>query len=75
MFRIKICGVRTIDEAQAVAQSGADAVGLNFFPGSKRYLPPDRAAEIAALLRGRAVRVGLFVNAAIPEVADRKSVV
>ena len=44
MFRIKICGVRQVEDVQAVAESGADAVGLNFFPPSVRYLNPKATA-------------------------------
>ena len=41
MFKIKICGVRTSEDLRAVSEAGGDAVGLNFFPPSVRYLPPN----------------------------------
>jgi phosphoribosylanthranilate isomerase len=63
VFRIKICGVTTPEDARLIAESGADAVGLNFFPESPRYVSPERAAEIAAQLPKSIVRVGVFVNA------------
>ncbi len=63
MFRIKICGITTVVDALAAAQAGADAVGLNFFPASKRFVAPERAREIAEALPPRVAKVGVFVNA------------
>jgi len=64
MFRIKICGVtRTEDAAHAVA-CGADAIGINFFPGSPRFVPEELAREIVGAVGDRAEVVGVFVNEA-----------
>lgn len=63
--RVKICGVRTVDEARHAAESGADFLGLNFHPPSPRYLEPEAAAKVAAALRVTHPRVklsGVFVN-------------
>lgn len=62
MFRVKICGVTTPRDAEAACAAGADAVGINFFPGSVRHVPPELAAEIVQAIGGRAVVVGVFVN-------------
>ena len=70
MFRIKICGLTTVDEAILVAQAGADAVGLNFYPGSKRYVPIPQAAMIANALARTVVKVGVFVNAEADQVCE-----
>ncbi|MEW4569164.1 phosphoribosylanthranilate isomerase [Tautonia sp. JC769] len=59
---IKICGVTTADDARMVAGSGADWIGLNFHPGSKRYVAPDRAPVLVAAMAGLAEPVGLFVD-------------
>lgn len=54
-LQVKICGVRRPEDARAAVEAGADAVGLNFFPGSKRYVgSPEAAAELAALIRATA---------------------
>jgi phosphoribosylanthranilate isomerase len=62
MTRVKICGVRTPEEARAVAEAGADAVGFVFWPQSRRYVVPEEAARIAQVLPPFVVRVGVFVN-------------
>ncbi len=68
MFRIKICGVTTVDDARMVAEAGADAIGLNFYAQSKRYVSIDRALEIAASLPKHVATVGVFVNATADEI-------
>ncbi len=62
-FRIKICGITTAADAQVVASAGTDAVGVNFYPRSPRYVQPDRARQILNTLASGIVKVGLFVHA------------
>ena len=62
MIRVKICGVTTPEDALFVLECGADALGLNFVPGTPRCLPEDAAASLAAALPPFGVRVGVFVN-------------
>lgn len=62
---VKVCGVTTVRNALAVAACGVDFIGLNFWPGSKRYVTTTVAAQIAEALQRAAPqvrRVGLFVN-------------
>lgn len=61
--RIKICGITREADAEAVADAGADALGLNFARASPRRVDVNQAAAIAAAVRGRIIRVGLFVDA------------
>lgn len=42
---------------------GVDAMGINFWPQSKRYLSPDAATSILKNSSGQITRVGVFVNA------------
>jgi phosphoribosylanthranilate isomerase len=72
-FRVKICGVTNSADALFAVQAGADAIGLNFFPGSKRFVTVDCAKEIAAAVRnqfesGNICITGVFVNAAEEEI-------
>lgn len=59
---IKVCGVTTADQALAIAAMGVDAIGLNFWPGSKRYLPPDEAQKWPRELREQVTLIGVMVN-------------
>jgi phosphoribosylanthranilate isomerase len=68
MFTIKICGITRPEDAEAAAAAGADAIGLNFYEKSPRYIDADRAREIIAALPPSVVKVGVFVNAPMQEV-------
>jgi phosphoribosylanthranilate isomerase len=59
---IKICGLSTPETLCAALDAGADMIGLNFHPKSPRFVTLERAAELAALARGRAQIVALIVD-------------
>ncbi len=58
---VKICGVTRLDQAQQIAALGADLIGVNFWPQSKRYLPPENTSWLKDL-SGSIPVVGVFVN-------------
>ena len=62
MFQVKICGITSVDDAVAVARAGADAIGLNFYRRSPRYVTVDAARDIVQALPPEVIKVGLFVN-------------
>ncbi|MBS0260451.1 MAG: phosphoribosylanthranilate isomerase [Planctomycetes bacterium] len=64
----KICGIRDLPTALAVAEAGATALGLNFYAPSPRSVSPETAAAIVAGLPPAIEPVGLFVNHAVPQV-------
>jgi phosphoribosylanthranilate isomerase len=68
--RVKICGVTDPADARRVAELGAWALGMIFWPSSPRACTLDAAEEIAAELRRRVALTGVFVNATLDEVAD-----
>ncbi|MEN8206547.1 MAG: phosphoribosylanthranilate isomerase [Pseudomonadota bacterium] len=62
--RVKICGITRVEDAAAVVQYGADALGLVFYPKSPRCVDITRAREIAGSVAPFVTVVALFVNAA-----------
>ena len=66
--KIKICGIRRIEDGLAAADLGADAIGLVFYEKSPRAVSIDQAAAIVAALPPFITSVGLFVNATQEEV-------
>jgi len=74
---VKICGVTRGEDAGMVAAAGADWIGINFWPGSKRHVTLEQAAEVMLAARGvrrDVVLVGVFVDQTrewIEEVVDR----
>ena len=60
---VKVCGLTSAEDAAAVAEAGADAVGFVFWPGSPRAVQPETAARIARALPPFVLRVGVFVDA------------
>src|SRR5207244_12049805 len=65
---VKICGVTQTEDALAAADAGADAIGFNLWPRSKRYRPLDVLRAAAAAVRGRVERFGVFVDPTVAEV-------
>jgi phosphoribosylanthranilate isomerase len=55
---VKICGIRSADEAGRILDLGADAVGVVIATGSPRQVSPTEALQIAATHPGRTVLVG-----------------
>jgi phosphoribosylanthranilate isomerase len=68
MFRIKICGVTQSDDVRFASQLGVEAIGLNFYEKSPRYIDPKQAGRIR-IRSGRRL-VGVFVNADAEEIRE-----
>lgn len=65
--RVKICGITRQDQARQTAALAADFIGINFWPQSKRFVPPSSAGWLTQL-PGATTRVGVFVNPSIGEI-------
>jgi phosphoribosylanthranilate isomerase len=66
--RVKICGITREADLRAVADAGADAFGLVFYPPSPRCLSLDRARALASAAPPFLTCVALFVNASTSDV-------
>jgi phosphoribosylanthranilate isomerase len=67
---VKICGVTRLEDARAAFDSGADAIGLNFWTGSRRFCEPERAREIVAKLHAGGLVFGVFVDETRERIAE-----
>lgn len=66
---IKICGITSPDQARAIIAAGADALGINFWPKSKRYLPLASAHQWLPEFSPLTTLVAVLVNPD-PELLD-----
>jgi phosphoribosylanthranilate isomerase len=69
-LRVKICGLTNAADAEMAINAGADALGFNFFPGSKRFIPFAENRGWIADLAGHVDRVAVVVNATPDELAE-----
>ena len=66
-IRIKICGITNLEDAETAIEAGADALGFNGFPGSKRFLDLRAASDWMAGLPPFVTRVAVLVNPSLTE--------
>ena len=64
---VKICGIRTEEEALAAADAGADILGLMFVPTSKRHVSLETAQRIAAAIHAKRITRPPLAVADTPE--------
>lgn len=64
---VKICGITTGGQAEAIIDLGADALGINFWPRSKRFIALEKATPWLADLGNVVPRVAVTVNASDAE--------
>jgi phosphoribosylanthranilate isomerase len=69
-MHVKICGITQPQDALHAENAGADALGLNFVPGTKRFISLERAREIVCALGPFVARVGVFQNASLEMVLE-----
>jgi phosphoribosylanthranilate isomerase len=62
-LQVKVCGLTEAECLQQAVSLGAAYVGFIFFPPSPRFVPPERAGELAALVEGGTQTVGVLVDA------------
>src|ERR1700679_2638742 len=62
-IQVKICGINSVESADAAVRAGADYVGLVFHVRSPRAVNPEQARSLSSRLRGRARIVALLADA------------
>jgi len=73
MTKIKICGIKTLSDALAAIEAGADYLGFNFYPKSARFIEKKTCVEITSVLKREHPQiklVGVFVNSPVEEVKN-----
>jgi phosphoribosylanthranilate isomerase len=56
-FLIKICGITRPEDAEVACQEGADAIGINFWRGSKRFVEDAQAREVLSAVKPGVLKV------------------
>jgi len=68
--RAKICGITRVEDVQAVANAGCDAIGFVFYPPSPRSVTQAQAEVLVKAVPAYIQVVGLFVNSTAYEIQD-----
>jgi len=72
MVKIKICGIKNLDDARLGVEAGADMLGFNFYRRSSRFIEPDEARKIIDSLKceSEVIAVGIFVDEPLESVIE-----
>ena len=62
MTRVKMCGMRRMEDIAAANSLMPEYIGFVFAPASRRYVSPEEAAALRQALRPGIRAVGVFVN-------------
>jgi phosphoribosylanthranilate isomerase len=65
--QVKICGITNLADALAAIDCGADALGFNFYPGSKRYIDIKTARDWIVELPADICKVAVLVDPSLEE--------
>jgi phosphoribosylanthranilate isomerase len=68
-IQVKICGINSVESADAAVRAGADFAGLVFHPASPRNLTGEQAQRLAERMRGRVRLAALVVDAKDEEIS------
>lgn len=65
---VKICGLKTLEEVEACIVSGANWLGFNCYPPSKRFVTPEEIRKLLSIVPPNIITVGVFVNESLEKV-------
>ncbi len=72
--RVKICGITNAGDAIAAIDAGADALGFNLYPGSKRHVRLEEVRPWVESLGTRVLRVAVMVDPSMAQVHEAQQV-
>lgn len=61
-IKVKICGLRRPGDVEVCVAAGADMIGLNLWPGSKRHITFEKAREWLPDFESQIARVAVLVR-------------
>lgn len=67
---IKFCGITCVDDAKACVDLGVDAIGLNFYSASPRFISIEKAQAILAVIPASMSVYGLFCHDELSDVEN-----
>ena len=75
MTKIKVCGIKTLDDALFAAEAGADMLGFAFVRNSPHSIDKDAARTICKVLREKLdskcpILVGSFINELVSNISS-----
>lgn len=70
MTKVKICGLRRMEDVKYVNKEKPEYVGFIFWKKSKRYVTPQTAMALKFALDPEILTVGVFVNAEALEIVE-----
>lgn len=68
--RVKICGITSSADASDAIQAGADALGFNFYPKSRRFLDPNAVRGWLEHLPAYIIRIAVLVNPSLEQALE-----
>lgn len=68
--RIKVCGITSVADAKMATRAGADLIGVNLVPSSKRYVAVELARAIIDAVRGEVEPVAVVADNSVTEIHE-----
>ena len=70
-MKIKLCGLKRIEDIEAVNEAKPDYIGFIFVKKSRRYVSPETAEQLKQQLDHEIEAVGVFVNEDINKIIEQ----
>jgi len=70
---IKVCGITTVEDARLAVRAGADALGINLIPISKRRVDLETARSIVGWIAGRVTTVAVVADLPVAQLRQLRS--